>query len=333
MKKKYQIFVSSTYDDLRQEREAVSKAILELGDIPVGMEMFSAGDENQWKLIKRQIEQSDYYLVLVAHRYGSMIGEISYTEREYDYAADIGVPVLGFLIEPTAEWPPNFIDTDSDVRRRLENFKSKVTSRMVSFWTNPDSLNGKVLAALSKQKNLNPRPAWIRANNVPGPEVLAEVANLSKEVARLSEENSTLREKASLEAQFSLIDAMAEDSQCQALIFLHETGNDLPRWSTDVYGYHSGGGGSGQLTGFGADKMENAGLVRVGGGGRVWRLTEQGQKFAEWLLKKGRKSDFFWTPQGGWGKPQPGSPHEKWLNDLQSKQAAKPETPPPPSIN
>ena len=72
----------------------------------------------------------------------------------------------------------------------------------------------------------------------------------------MSEENSTLREKASLEAQFSLIDAMAEDSQCQALIFLHETGNDLPRWSTYVYGYHSGGGGSGQLTGFGADKME-----------------------------------------------------------------------------
>lgn len=68
----------------------------------------------------------------------------------------------------------------------------------------------------------------------------------------MSEENSTLREKASLEAQFSLIDAMAEDSQCQALIFLHETGNDLPRWSTYVYGYHSGGGGSGQLTGFGS---------------------------------------------------------------------------------
>ena len=52
---------------------------------------------------------------------------------------------------------------------------------------------------------------------------------------RLSEENSTLREKASLEAQFSLIDAMAEDSQCQALIFLHETGNDLPRLSTGPF--------------------------------------------------------------------------------------------------
>jgi Domain of unknown function (DUF4062) len=50
VEKKYQIFVSSTYDDLGHERKAVAKTILELGDIPVGMEMFSAADESQWKL-------------------------------------------------------------------------------------------------------------------------------------------------------------------------------------------------------------------------------------------------------------------------------------------
>jgi hypothetical protein len=48
MDKKIQIFLSSTYEDLKEERDAVSKAILELGDISVGMEMFSAGDEDQW---------------------------------------------------------------------------------------------------------------------------------------------------------------------------------------------------------------------------------------------------------------------------------------------
>lgn len=80
MEKKFQIFVSSTFEDLREEREAVAKAILEIGDIPVGMEMFSAADETQWKLIKRQIEQSDYYVVLVAHRYGSTVEDISFTE-------------------------------------------------------------------------------------------------------------------------------------------------------------------------------------------------------------------------------------------------------------
>ena len=55
MKTKYQIFVSSTYEDLKEERDLVMKAILEMGHIPVGMEMFSAGDEQQWELIKSQM--------------------------------------------------------------------------------------------------------------------------------------------------------------------------------------------------------------------------------------------------------------------------------------
>ena len=214
MEKKFQIFVSSTGKDLWDAREAVTKAILELGDIPVGMEMFSAADENHWKLISRQIEQSDYYVVIVAHHYGSMVGEISYTEREYDFAHDVGVPILGFIIDPNAKWPPQYVDTDPDVRTRLETFKSKIRSRMVSFWTNPDSLNGKVLAALSKQKNLDRRPGWIRANNIPGPEVVAEVARLSQEIARLTEENSVLREQPTADTYFSLIDALADDPQC-----------------------------------------------------------------------------------------------------------------------
>jgi hypothetical protein len=198
MEKKYQIFVSSTFEDLKTERNEVAKAILEIGDIPVGMEMFSAADDTQWKLIQRQIEQSDYYVVIVAHRYGSMAGDVSYTEREYNYAVEIGVPVLGFVIEESVQWPPNFVDKDPDVRRRLDAFKNKVKSRMVSFWNNADGLAGRVLAALGKQKNLAPRPGWVRAINLPGPEVMSELAKLGQEVARLSEENADLKQKPAL---------------------------------------------------------------------------------------------------------------------------------------
>ena len=88
MSKKYQIFVSSTYSDLVHEREQIIKACLEMGHIPVGMEMFSAADEEQWKIIQRQIDEIDYYVILIAHRYGSTTDEgLSYTEKEYDYAA------------------------------------------------------------------------------------------------------------------------------------------------------------------------------------------------------------------------------------------------------
>lgn len=86
MDKKYQIFVSSTYEDLKEERDQAIKAILEMGHIPVGMEMFSAADEEQWQLIARQIEATDYYIIIVGHRYGSETREgISYTEKEFDY--------------------------------------------------------------------------------------------------------------------------------------------------------------------------------------------------------------------------------------------------------
>jgi Domain of unknown function (DUF4062) len=71
MNVKYQIFVSSTYEDLKDERAEVIKACLNMGHIPVGMEMFNAADEEQWAVITRTIDQCDYYVVIVAHRYGS----------------------------------------------------------------------------------------------------------------------------------------------------------------------------------------------------------------------------------------------------------------------
>lgn len=111
MSSKYQIFVSSTYADLKDQRDLVIKAILEMGHIPVGMEMFSAADEEQWNIIKRQIEQSDYYVVIVANRYGSVTEEgISYTEKEYDFAVSSGIPTLGFILDSEASWPAQFTD-------------------------------------------------------------------------------------------------------------------------------------------------------------------------------------------------------------------------------
>lgn len=320
MEKKFQIFVSSTYNDLRQEREAVTKAILEIGDIPVGMEMFSAADETQWKLIKRQIDQSDYYIVLAAHRYGSTIDGVSYTEREYDYAVEKGVPALGFLLDEKAEWPADRIDTEQYTRERLIGFKTKIKSKLVSFWTNSDNLTSKVLAALSKQKNLNPMPGWVRAINIPGPETLAEVARLGQEMARLSEENSVLRQKAAEENSFALIDAMADDAECQSVVLMYENNIDIPRNTRYAFRTASGGGGTGFLGGgFGKDRLQNAGLVRIVGGGQFLGITESGKRFADWLLKKGRKCQFFWTPVGGWGAVPPGSYDGKWVSEMQDE--------------
>lgn len=182
---KYQIFVSSTYDDLRKEREQVLKATLEMGHIPVGMEMFSAADEEQWKIITRQIDTCDYYVVIIAHRYGSVVDGISYTEKEYDYAISKGIPVLGFIIEDEAMWPTDRVDTNSKKKSSLEDFKVKVKKKPVSFWSSASDLYGKFSIALGKQITLTPRPGWTRATDVVSPDVTNELSRLSSENAQL----------------------------------------------------------------------------------------------------------------------------------------------------
>lgn len=206
---KYQIFVSSTYEDLTAEREQTIKAILEMGHIPVGMEMFSAADEQQWDVIKKQIEQSDYYLVILAHRYGSMDGEVSFTEKEYDYAVGERIPVLGFVIEPEVDWPDKWIENNNDIKKRLEKFRSKVSGRMVNFWKSSEDLYGKCTIALMKAFSSNPREGWIRASEGNTSEMTAEITRLSRENGALRDTMETMK-LAGEEDQESRVNEMIE---------------------------------------------------------------------------------------------------------------------------
>jgi hypothetical protein len=96
---RHQVFVSSTYVDLIEERSEVMQALLELECMPAGMELFPAANDTQWDWIKRVIDESDYYLVIVGGRYGSVSKDsgLSFTEMEYRYALETGKPVIGFL--------------------------------------------------------------------------------------------------------------------------------------------------------------------------------------------------------------------------------------------
>ena len=68
MIRKFQVFVSSTFADMKLERQAAVEAILEAGHIPAGMELFTAGDESQLDTIKHWIEASDVYVLLLGGR-------------------------------------------------------------------------------------------------------------------------------------------------------------------------------------------------------------------------------------------------------------------------
>jgi len=182
MAKKYQVFISSTFDDLKEHRDAVVKAVLQLGHLPVGMEMFNAGDQTQWETIKSYIDSSDYYLVVLAHRYGTKDPEsgLSYTETEYDYAGEQGIPRLGFVIEKGATWPADMVEAKA--KKKLDAFKSKVgKARVIKFWNTIDKLAYHVSLSLSNEITINPRTGWVRATEAASPQVAEELARLSKE--------------------------------------------------------------------------------------------------------------------------------------------------------
>ena len=96
--KRYQVFISSTYTDLQLERQAVLESVLKLRHIPVGMEHFVSTNEEQFNYIKRLLDETDYYIIIIGNRYGSQADDgISYTEKEFDYAVNLEIPVIACI--------------------------------------------------------------------------------------------------------------------------------------------------------------------------------------------------------------------------------------------
>jgi nucleoside 2-deoxyribosyltransferase len=187
MDKRYQIFISSTFSDLKEERNKVMQTIMSLDCIPAGMELFPAMDEEQFEFIKRIIDDCDYYLLIVGARYGSMDDNgVSYTEKEYDYAVSKGIPVIAFLHHDISSLPMSKADLDEMLRKKLEQFRKKVeTGRLVQYWKNADDLNAKVAVSLPKTIKVFPRTGWVRANLLSNAESLQEMNELRKELAEL----------------------------------------------------------------------------------------------------------------------------------------------------
>lgn len=199
MEKKYQVFISSTYTDLVEKRKKVQDTILSMYHFPIGMELFSAADEEQWEIIKETIDSSDYYVLIIAHRYGSVIEDgpdagISYTEKEYRYAKERGIPILAFIIDSSVKVSPD--DVEVKHRKELDAFIQDVkTGRIVQWWKSSDDLATQIMNALYKQFAKGMRPGWVRADEFNIEESHAELLALNKKVRELEDENGQLRDE------------------------------------------------------------------------------------------------------------------------------------------
>lgn len=213
MDKRYQVFVSSTYTDLIEERQLVTKTLLTMNCIPAGMEMFPASDEAQFEFIKRVLNDCDYYLLILGGRYGTLTteGEISYTEREYDYAVDESITVVAILHRDPDSLPRNKTELTAKAQKKLEAFREKVSKgRMVSFWDDSTGLQGQVALGMINAISQFPGVGWIRADKAASDDLLNHNYSLREErdalKRQLEEATSTpeIEDLAPLEAAFTV---------------------------------------------------------------------------------------------------------------------------------
>jgi hypothetical protein len=203
MNRKFQVFISSTYKDLLRERQTAVQAVLDAGHIPAGMELFAAGDETQLAVIKRWIDESDIYMLILGARYGSLepTSKKGYTHVEYEYAVAQGKPVFAVYIAeaPYAERVKELaLDLANEDRKGYGEFRTLVKSKMCSEFSDPRDITIAVLKTLSDfgRKPELQNAGWVRGRDAAEMDkVLSENTQLKIDIARLTVENNTLRTK------------------------------------------------------------------------------------------------------------------------------------------
>lgn len=172
---RYEIFISSTLEDLKKEREIVINEISKMGHIPVAMELFYAENKVPWKVIKEKIMSCDYYVLIISDRYGSICNEVgrgnSYTHEEFLFARELQKPILIFLRSEesinklTHDW------RESTYRIKLEEFKNSTKEYLSSYWDNESDLGMTFQTAINQIISAEPQRGWVRG-------VKTEILNL-----------------------------------------------------------------------------------------------------------------------------------------------------------
>ena len=168
-KKLYNVFISSTFEDMADIRKAVLEQLQYTEDYnPIGMEQFTAIDESQLDYIRDKMEVTDLYVLILGGRYGSLIpGEnISYTHKDYRMAqAMTNIKVLAFVCKDPEDLPYKSYEQDPDKQKQLFTFRNEATNgRLAQFWNASDSpkdIAYMIYKALNQQDKSNLQ-GWVR---------------------------------------------------------------------------------------------------------------------------------------------------------------------------
>ncbi|PIG09394.1 DUF4062 domain-containing protein [Comamonas sp. 26] len=193
MKRRLQVFISSTYIDLLPERQAAVSAVLKAGHIPAGMELFTSGDSSQLETIKRWIDESDVYMLILGGRYGSVepTSGISYTELEYDYAVQQKKAFFAVVITENA-LEKKVRDAGQSALERVNTkelvlFRKKVMDSISSFFDDEKDIKLCVHETLSDFSTNRALKGWVQADEI------VDTKPLFDEIKKLTDENNELK--------------------------------------------------------------------------------------------------------------------------------------------
>ncbi|MGL6502394.1 DUF4062 domain-containing protein [Aeromonas caviae] len=233
MNKRYQVFVSSTYADLQDERAKVIQTLMEMDCIPAGMELFPAMDEEQFEFIKKIIDDCDYYLLILGARYGSISVDdgLSYTEKEYQYAKEKGMKIIALVHGEPDQLPVAKTDRNPELYEKLVKFRSEVcTNRLVKFWTSAIELPSLVALNLPKTIKAYPAVGWVRGNTTTSSEILEELRLVKNENDELNKKIQELNQLLGSYSSVDIPDLAGLDHPIQITGYYRRAGSHENSW-------------------------------------------------------------------------------------------------------
>jgi len=172
--RRFQIFISSTFQDLVEQRKQAIEVVFERGHIPIALERFSASNESDLEVITHAIKECQIYLLILGHRYGDIVPgrDISFTELEFQIAKDNGLVILPFILKPKeVHHLRKELDPEKDKdKREMAHFKKLYafhagTGGFRQFWGPEDQFKFLVANAINDNLERVTKPGLIWEKN------------------------------------------------------------------------------------------------------------------------------------------------------------------------
>ena len=162
---------------------AVERAVSAAGHVIVDMADFPAADQPAAELCRERVRGCQVYIGLLGTRYGSPVQdmpEVSYTELEFDIAAEAGLPRLVFLLDTDADDVriplSRLIDLEFGARQVAFRRRVQASGLVTQTFTDPATLGQLVERSLRGLADTRQRREQAQAGDELSPAVVARYA-------------------------------------------------------------------------------------------------------------------------------------------------------------